>query len=315
MARQLVRPSTLIPTSTDDQIQDLVDRGMAVPDRDFAARCLTHVGYHRLVSYWRPFQVAETTDAKFHQDTRFSHVMACYMFDQRLRSLLLEALSYVEISVRNQWSQKLVLRSAKREFAHLDSALFKPKFYSSNLQELERNYNQIRTRDKRPFRDVNVWDVAPTMSFGNLSKWYASLADRSIRQSISDNYGFDEVTFRSVLRHLTSIRNTCAHHERIWNLTINPGLRIPQKLSGSEELANAFHAGAKGKIYNALVIIVHMVEIITPNGDWPERLLALKNANAYASIPETNLGFPPDWTEFPIWKKHMQNEDSAETLA
>lgn len=57
-------------------------------------------------------------------------------------------------------------------------------------------------------------------------------------------------------------------------------------------MANAYNTDAKGKIYNALVMIVHMVEIITPNGDWPERLLALKNANPYVSIPETNMGFP-----------------------
>ena len=80
-------------------------------------------------------------------------------------------------------------------------------------------------------------------------------------------------------------------------------------------MANAYNTDAKGKIYNALVMIVHMVEIITPNGDWPERLLALKNANPYVSIPETNMGFPTGWTEFPIWKRHLQNEDSTSAPA
>ena len=301
--------------STADQIQDLIDRGMAVADTDFAARCLTHIGYHRLASYWRPFQIGRAPSPPFRQDATFSRVMARYMFDQRLRSLLLEALSYIEISVRNQWSHQLVLHSTRHEFAHLDSGLFNPEFYTDNLQELEKNYNQIRSRDRRIFHSVSVWDVAPTMSFGKLSKWYASLANRTIRQSISGNYGLDDATFQSVLRHLTSIRNTCAHHERIWNLTINTGLRIPRELSGSKEMANAYNTDAKGKIYNALVMISTMWTIITPNGDWPERLLALKNANPYVSIPETNMGFPTGWTEFPIWKRHLQNEDSTSAPA
>ena len=315
MADQPVSPSAPIPTSTADQIQDLIDRSMTVPDIDFAVRCLTHIGYHRLASYWRPFQIGNVPSSPFRQGASFGLVMARYMFDQRLRSLLLEALSYIEISVRNQWSHHLVLHSSRGEFAHLEAGLFDAKFYGANLQELERNYNQIRGRDGRNFQSVSIWDVAPTMSFGNLSKWYASLADRTIRQSISGNYGLDDATFRSVLRHLTSIRNTCAHHERIWNLTIKPGLRIPRELSGSREMTDAFNADAKGKVYNALVMIVHLVETITPNGDWPERLLALKNASPYASIPETNMGFPIGWTESPVWKRHLQNEDSTSTPA
>ncbi len=90
---------------------------MAVPDVDFAARCLTHIGYYRLVSYWLPFQSSPGTAAPFHAGTSFNRVMTRYMFDQRLRSLLLEALSYVEISVRNQWSLHVVLSSSKGEFA------------------------------------------------------------------------------------------------------------------------------------------------------------------------------------------------------
>ena len=110
---------------------------------------------------------------------------------------MLEALSYIEISVRNQWSHQLVLHPTTHEFAHLDFGLYNPKFYTDNLQELEKNYNQIRSKDRRIFHSVSVWDVAPTMSFGKLSKWYASLANRTIRQSISGNYGLDDATFRS----------------------------------------------------------------------------------------------------------------------
>ena len=253
MVFQPARPAPRIPLSVTDQVQHLIDRGMTIQDMDSAVRCLTHIVYHRLANYWQPFQTRQHQDAPFREDATFDSVMARYTFDQRLRSLLLEALSDIEISVRNQWSQQLVARSGRGDFAHLDAHFFDGKFYADNLQEMERNYQRIRGRGGRPFQTATIWAVAPTMSFGNLSKWYSSLADREIRQSISANYGLDEATFRSVLRHLTSIRNTCAHHERLWNLTINPGMRIPRVFGPHGDDA-AFNTGAKGKVYNALVM-------------------------------------------------------------
>lgn len=37
-----------------EQVQELIERGMDVSDRDYAGRCLTHIGFHRLASYWWP---------------------------------------------------------------------------------------------------------------------------------------------------------------------------------------------------------------------------------------------------------------------
>ena len=111
------------------------------------------------------------------------------------------------------------------------------------------------------------------MSFGQLSKWYSSLDDRAIRQSISQIYGMDERTFLSALRHLTKIRNICAHHERLWDRRISTGLRIPKRLEASVEAASAFSRldQDQGKIYNSLVMTVHLMEVVTPYGDWTER--------------------------------------------
>ena len=122
-----------------EQVQELIDRGMDISDPDYAGRCLTHIGFHRLAFYWWPWQSNADTSSPFGQGASFDRVMTRYVFDQRLRSLLLEALSYIEISVRNQWSFHLVRRAATGEFAHLDAGLFNPKYYGVNLEELKSN--------------------------------------------------------------------------------------------------------------------------------------------------------------------------------
>ena len=298
-----------------DQIQSLIDRGMEITDQGFAVRCLNHIGYHRLASYWWPFQQSSSQTASFRPGTVFDQVMTRYMFDQRLRSLLLEALSYVEISVRNQWSRELVQRSSRGEYAHLDPGLFDPVYYSDNLQELKANYDRVRGQKGPDFQSADIWDLAPTMSFGSLSKWYSSLADPGFRQSISANYGVDGSTLRSALRYLTAVRNTCAHHERIWNLTIKPGLRIPRELGGSREMAQAFNKNVREKIYNGLVMVTHLMEVITPNGDWPERLFAFREAGTYSSVPYRNMGFPDGWREFATWQRYLPQEKDVEAPA
>lgn len=311
MVLQPARHNPHFPESFAAQVQDLINRGMTVEDPDYAVRCLTHIGYHRLANYWWPFQVRPQS-ATFRKEATFDLVMARYMFDQRLRSLLLEALSYIEISVRNQWSRHLVSHSGRGEFAHLDSRLFDERFYADNLREMEQNYKRIRGRNGPALETVPIWQIASTMSFGSLSKWYSSLTDRTTRLAISVNYGLDEGTFRSVLRHLASVRNTCAHHERVWNQTVKPGMRIPRTaaLYGYSDIG--FNRQAQGKVYNALVMIVHILEIIAPNGNWPRRLIRLKSARRYASIPETQMGFPPNWKDLPIWRHHSPSESLAD---
>ena len=130
-----------LPEPIAAQVQLLINRGMTVENPDYAVRCLTHVGYHRLANYWWPFQ-DHPQSTRFREQASFDGVMDRYMFDQQLRSLLLEALSYIEISVRNQWSRHLVNRSGRGEFAHLDAPLFDGTFYTDNLREMKQNYTR-----------------------------------------------------------------------------------------------------------------------------------------------------------------------------
>ena len=122
----------------------------------------------------------------------------------------------------------------------------------------------------------------------------------------------DERTLLSTLRHLTNIRNICAHHERLWDRRISTGLRIPKRLGSSRETANAFNRLDQGKIYNALVMTVHLMEVVTPYGDWTERFLNLSEEEAFNSIPYEDMGFPSEWREYAIWLNHLPEAESQE---
>ena len=99
---------------------------MSVNNRGAAERSLTHIGFERLSSYWKTFESSTPSEQEnlFKCGTHFNSVLSRYLFDQRPRSHLLEAFSFIEVSVRTQWARQLAYDFGHGEYAHLDPALF-----------------------------------------------------------------------------------------------------------------------------------------------------------------------------------------------
>ena len=80
---------------------DLLDRweqrGLDLRDRDRAARYIRHIGYYRLSAYVRSF---EQERDKLGSGTSFDDVLGLYIFDRKLRLLVLDALERVEVATR-----------------------------------------------------------------------------------------------------------------------------------------------------------------------------------------------------------------------
>ena len=75
--------------SISEQLDRLAQQGMAIPDREQAAHCLRHIGYHRLRGYWHPFAIPRggAGDYVFREGTTFPEVIARYDFDRRRAAL------------------------------------------------------------------------------------------------------------------------------------------------------------------------------------------------------------------------------------
>jgi hypothetical protein len=59
------------------------------------------------------------------------------------------------------------------------------------------------------------------------------------------------------------------------------------------------------RIYNTLVLLAHVVDIVEPENHWSLRLGALLHAQRF---PVTrHMGFPSDWRDREIWKKNSPN--------
>jgi len=92
------------PLSIEQQIELLKSRGLEIPDHEQAAHYLYHLNYYRLSGYMLPFQ--EGTEHHFQAGTTFEHVLNLYLFDRKLRLLLMDAIERIEVSVRTPWANQ-----------------------------------------------------------------------------------------------------------------------------------------------------------------------------------------------------------------
>lgn len=116
---------------------------MQISDEEKARSCLERIGYYRLSAYWYPNRasvlrkdpdndkriIADVLD-NFRDKTTFSDVLNFYVFDKKLRMIVLDALERIEISIRTDIA---ILLGARSTHAHRDPAHLHGRFTRSKI--------------------------------------------------------------------------------------------------------------------------------------------------------------------------------------
>jgi len=310
------RPFDKSPKTYTDQIEILRQRGMQIENAQSAEFYIKHLNYYRLAAYWLPFEADHATHT-FQVGTSFDQVLNLYVFDRELRLLILDAIERIEVSVRAHWAYELSHRHGPH--AHLDPGLARnQRHYRLNLDKLRNEVSRAESSEvfirhfQRTYNEElpPVWASCEVMSMGLLSRWYSNLNPEGTRAAIAKSYKVSEQILESWLHHLSTLRNICAHHSRLWNreFTVTPTIPDP----APRNLICQFVVPSR-KIYNSLVIILHLIDSIAPNHHWRKRLVALVDSH---TIDSSRMGFPEGWKSFPIWgeKKKGLVENIGQTL-
>ena len=280
----------------EDQLDLLRNRGLTVRDQERALRWLHSVSYYRLSAYCLPFKDGET----FRLGTDFNDIAGLYIFDRKLRLLVLDAIERVEVAIRTAVTYEIA--HAYDPFGHTDPANFAPGFdhmrFMAELQDEERRARETfasHFRQKYPEEQyLPVWMATELLSFGTISKLFQSLQP-SIRQTIAASYIVDAQSLGSWLHALTYVRNVCAHHKRLWNRALAIRPRFP-----SRSLDWPHHVPDNGKIYAVLVVLRHLLRIVSPGSLWRERLFELLHAHPDVSLDP--MKFAPEWQQKSLWR-------------
>lgn len=290
------------PKTVDEQIELLRSRGMIITDVSEAQHYLAHLHYYRLSSYWLPFEDNHDTH-QFRPNTNFKTVLNLYIFDRELRLLVLNGIERAEVSWRTQWAYEMSLA--------YDSHCYTDKTLARNISHWEHNFNDL---EKEVYRSQEtfikhylnkydnpplppIWAISEVMSIGLLSRWYKNLKPMFVRKAIARKYQLDNKILESLMHHLTEVRNVSAHHSRLWNRKFTVTAKLPHH--HPSDLVNSFNVSKKSYLYNSLVFLIWLLNIISPNHSWRKNLLSL--INQY-HIDIKQMGFPNNYLKLPIWK-------------
>lgn len=322
--------------SYEQQLELLMARGMVVTDQLKALEYLERIGYYRLSGYWFAFR--ERTELccpldqqgtqklskikparlpldQFKPGTTFQNAVDLYVFDKKLRLLVLDALERIEIALRVDISHGL---GKHEKFAYLRPELFHESFsrqldsktgltkhhlwLGKHAALINRsNEDFIRHNKEKYGLPLAVWVACEVWDFGTLSTLYAGMTEAD-QDLISKEYGVSNGRiFASWLRSLNYLRNVCAHHSRLWNRNIVDQPKLPpvQQAPSLRAFHNDPHRRARP--FMLLCMAQHLMNITNPSSSWGKRLKELLESEfpdlAHLGLSLEGMGTDPGWEQ------------------
>lgn len=315
--------------SVPEQLALLKQRGMVVTDDAKAQQYLERIGYYRLSAYWYPFRketratlpdgsIQKVVEDDFKPGAEFQTIVELYVFDKRLRLLMLDVLERIEVALRTDVALQLGLHDphAHRSPTNLDGKFTRPANAGRSkhdgwlfrLDERAQNSKEQfaeHFRQKYPQCHMPIWIAVELLDFGPLSFLISGMKTNDLRV-IADRYGIPRPELLPKwVWSLSFVRNVCAHHSRLWNKPLVNQVKPPRpsEVPALDHLAS--DRFALSRLYGAVAVARHMLHAINPSTSWPERLKELvatfPTVNPHVSFRSS--GFPDGWEQHDLWRQ------------
>lgn len=291
-----------------------------------AHQWLCNVGYYCLSAYWYPYRklIQENPPRRgdtFVPGTSFDDIAILYEFDRKLRTLMHDGIERIEIGLRAQLNEYLGETDGALAYKNPDN--FRDGFDHAGWLEqankrvgrARRHNEAIRHHDKHYDGRLPIWVLSEVLDFSDVSKLYEGLPTKA-QYCIAENLGIRiDLSKLSAnqqkkakrahplvrwFEHLTIVRNTSAHHSRLWNRSFTPvptaALRTMKQLQTLPEAQNE-------QIYGSLCVMNVLLAKLAPNTTWPLKVRKLieNSFNVLAHRETSEMGCPLGWQEDQVW--------------
>ena len=302
--------SSVMPDSYDlphlsflEQAVRLEDKGLIVSSQADAARWLERVGYYRLKPYWRTF---ELDDGTFAAGASLAHAVDLYLFDMRLRQCLLVGLEKFEVGLRVQISHSIGKRDAlgHRQIQCLNSS--KAFEHHNWLEKADAQLNECREEWLEEFNadfsgHVPTWMAVEAWSFALVSKLYG-IMHLNDQAAIAKKFIVNRNTLASWARAAVGVRNSCAHHNRVWNKPLIDQPAIPKTWEAKNVQHLAEDRAHQTRVYSVFAILAHSLQVLGGAEPWKARVFALADSFPGQTGRSLNdAGFPQNWRDLALW--------------
>ncbi|MEJ6012264.1 Abi family protein [Corynebacterium sp. H127] len=260
------------------------------------------------------------SDERFQTGTHFADAISLYEADRKLRTLVHDAIERVEVCLRTQLSNQI---SVPGGLAYLDAKNFRASFDHENwlrvingrVKRARRQNTAIKHYESQYGGRFPLWVLAEVLDSSDISKLFDGLHFADQRE-IAENLGFiidvdgltksqrKKITTRhplaAWLEQLTVVRNTAAHHARMWNKSFVPAPTTAfSRISGLDQLPE----GQSEKTFGALLMLAFILESVSPHSSWKLKVKRLlqEGFEKHPFYFSGSMGLPEIWDESPIW--------------
>lgn len=283
------------PLTIDAQIDHLRQNGFSIIDAAAARRCLEDLNYYRLRPYWLWLEC----NGRIAEGTPFELAVQTYTLDKEIREWLWSAISSVEVKARSQFAYSLAL--AEGPLAYRKSELFaRPKAHERAMRSIDKEIDRGKranlpcvVHNLEKYGDLPIWAACELMTMGTVSSMIGNLKSddqsgwlgKTVIREIADGFGTTPTLLKSWLRHLTMVRNTCAHHNRFYG-------RI---LEVSPKLLKCDSSYFSKREFPTFLVLKRLYERSWPER-WPKMAAELgRIVDVYPEVSLNPMGFPRNW--------------------
>lgn len=225
-------------------VSRMSERGLKIPDKKRAQRYVQSVGYYRLSPYMIPFR--EAGSDYFRASVEFDDILDLYVFDRKLRLLVLDALERVEVAVRAALIDHM--SQTHGAFWYQDLEHFRDHQKHQQFIDMMRQTCQKQLKEKPEKTDGALahqsalehylltyaepelppsWIIMERLTLGQVEHLIHNLVRRSDRTAVAQALGINEPLLHSWLRSFVRVRNICTHHGRLWNTVLGVAPALP----------------------------------------------------------------------------------------
>lgn len=276
----------------------LIERGLIVEDKVRAIHYINSVGYYRLSGYALAFKQCQD---RFLPGVTFDDLLDLYIFDRRLRLVLLDPLERIEVAIRTSISNHMSCKYGP--FWFLNTDIYKDE---SSCQEFIRHSERLCgkyckrksiacSHYFKKYGDQPLppsWILIEELPMGCWSRLYANMANNQDKRRIAKQFNFNLNDFKNWIELMTILRNICAHHRRLWDVS------IPIRPRNLERYAQS--AGDITGSYSNFVVIMAFIKSFISSPSWHKQIQPL--LDTCPLDPYLHMKFPVNWLELPFWQ-------------
>lgn len=273
------------PTDTSAQLSFLRDRNLIISSPEQVENYLLSIGYYRLICGYGSFFKRYDGTENFIEGTSFQQIIDLYVFDQKLKLLVLEALERVEVAIRGIWGYYISLETTDSH-PHLDLNNFTVQsIWNDSITKIKERLNKSRNLKhivhyNKTYNNpdsIHVWGVLELLTFGELSRLVSNTKSKNVKKNVSKSLGFGTSikTMNSIISSLTIVRNHISHHGRLFDYTLINQLPLIKGLG----LSNL-----KGNVNNLIEVLSFILLQINPKSSWKDRVRSLIDDSATDTV-------------------------------